>query len=243
MASTRAGGSGFAAGGLGRPVSDCVTGSAGGRDWCGMGSKRSPSSALPPGMKTFARGLAMTTRGGGAAVFVTARAGVSAAAAGTAGVGAGSPPAGTDGAPGFGGNSGIVLAAGAPGGLVDLEAPSGPEAGRVRLGIGFVTAVDQAGGTFWTGAGVWLGLDPSGSVVAPDTLGRTEIWVAVGLAGRGGRLMRRVSRFGGGEASPSGVGLAESAISRAFYRYFRKYSMGKLPCIAADEDKRRFAQG
>jgi hypothetical protein len=66
-------------------------------------------------------------------------------------------------------------------------------------------------------------------VVAPEILGRGEICVAVGLGGRGGRLMRRVSRLGGGEASPSGVGLAESAISRAFYRYFRKYSMVKLP--------------
>jgi hypothetical protein len=79
-------------------------------------------------------------------------------------------------------------------------------------------------------------------VVAPEILGRTEICVAVGFAGRGGRLMRRVSRFGGGEASPSGVGLAGSAISRAFYRYFRKYSMAKLPrttsfCFCAQQGK------
>ena len=172
----------------------------------------------------------MTTRGGDAA-------GLTAAGAGGAGVGVGDSEAaaGAESVPELGGcpidfcgKRGIVFAAGAPAAAAGREAPSGPDAGRVRLGIGFVTAADQAGGTFWTGAGVKFAFGPSGSVVAPETLGRGESCVAVGLAGRGGRLMRRVSRFGGGELEPSGVGSAGSAISRAFYRYFRKYSMAKL---------------
>ncbi len=78
--------------------------------------------------------------------------------------------------------------------------------------MGLVTAVDQAGGTFDVGAGTNLPEEPIGSVVAAETFGRAAeaIFVEAGLRGRGGRLMRRVSRFGGFCPEPSGV--AESAI-------------------------------
>jgi hypothetical protein len=80
-----------------------------------------------------------------------------------------------------------------------------------RLGIGLVTAVDQAGGTFVTGAGSsWLEVF-IGSVLAAETFGRGGVIFAdAGLSGRGGRLMRRVSRLGAFGSVPSGV--AGSAI-------------------------------
>jgi hypothetical protein len=84
------------------------------------------------------------------------------------------------------------------------------------LGMGLVTAVDQAGGTFTTGTGSnWLELF-IGSVVAAETLGRGVgvIFADAGLRGRGGRLMRRVSRFGA-FGSDSGE-VAESAIIPLF---------------------------
>jgi hypothetical protein len=84
------------------------------------------------------------------------------------------------------------------------------------LGIGLVTAVDQAGGTFETGTGVgssWLDVC-IGSVLAAETFGRGVgfglIFDEAGLSGRGGRLMRSVSRFGALGSEPSG--LSESAI-------------------------------
>jgi hypothetical protein len=66
------------------------------------------------------------------------------------------------------------------------------------LGIGLVTAVDQAGGTLLVGAGTsWPELC-IGRVVAAETFGRGVgvIFAVAGRSGRGGRLMRRVSRFG-----------------------------------------------
>jgi len=78
--------------------------------------------------------------------------------------------------------------------------------------MGLVTAVDQGGGTLVTGAGSnWLDVF-IGSVVAAETFGRGVgvILVDAGLRGRGGRLMRRVSRLGAFGSVPSGV--AESAI-------------------------------
>jgi hypothetical protein len=68
--------------------------------------------------------------------------------------------------------------------------------------IGLVTAVDQAGGTLVAGAGVAPGGRIAagfiGSVVAAETFGRGGgVEVTTGLSGRGGRLMRRVSRWGG----------------------------------------------
>jgi hypothetical protein len=90
----------------------------------------------------------MTTRGGGAAGFIAPGAAACAAAGSETGAGDPSPPPLADCAPGFCGKRGMVFAAGAPDALDGREAPSGPEGGRVRLGIGFVTAVDHAGGTF-----------------------------------------------------------------------------------------------
>jgi hypothetical protein len=86
------------------------------------------------------------------------------------------------------------------------------------LGIGLVTAVDQAGGTLVAGAGSnWLDVF-IGSVVAAETLGRGVgvIFPVAGLSGRGGRLMRSVSRFGALGSFPSGVA---SAIIICFYSY------------------------
>jgi hypothetical protein len=90
------------------------------------------------------------------------------------------------------------------------------EGGREMLPIGFVTAVDQAGGTLETGADVAPGARIAGfigMVVAAETFGRFGIADATGLSGRGGRLMRRVSRFGGFKSgfSDSG-GLPASAM-------------------------------
>lgn len=84
------------------------------------------------------------------------------------------------------------------------------------LGMGLVTAVDHAGGTLVTGVGSnWLDV-VIGSVVAAETFGRGVgvIFVEAGLSGRGGRLMRRVSRLGAFGSVPSGV--AGSAISVLF---------------------------
>jgi hypothetical protein len=84
------------------------------------------------------------------------------------------------------------------------------------LGIGLVTAVDQAGGTFEAGAGSsWLDVC-IGSVVAADTFGRGVgvILPVAGFNGRGGKLMRSVSRFGAFGSLPSGV---DSAIIMCFY--------------------------
>jgi hypothetical protein len=68
--------------------------------------------------------------------------------------------------------------------------------------IGFVTAVDQAGGTLEIGAGVTPGGRIAagfiGRVVAAEMFGRAAgMVVEAGLSGRGGKAMRRVSRFGG----------------------------------------------
>ena len=73
-----------------------------------------------------------------------------------------------------------------------------------ELGMGLVTAVDQAGGTFETGVGsnwpeVFIGI-----VDAAETFGRggDVIFADAGLRGRGGRLMRRVSRLGAFGSEP-----------------------------------------
>ncbi len=102
----------------------------------------------------------------------------------------------TGGAEGFGGTGGGVAA----GGVFEM------------LGIGLVTAVDQAGGTFSTGAGSNCPEVLIGSVVAAETFGRGAgvIFAVAGRRGRGGKLMRSVSRFGALGSDPSG--LAESAI-------------------------------
>jgi hypothetical protein len=88
--------------------------------------------------------------------------------------------------------------------------------GFVMLGMGLVTAVDQAGGTVTAGTGSNWPEVFIGSVDAAETLGRggAVIFEDAGLRGRGGRLMRRVSRFGAFGSDPSGV--AESAIDLSF---------------------------
>jgi hypothetical protein len=144
------------------------------------------------------------------------------------------PPAG-----GLGGKRGVVLAvAGAPvsGGAAGLaagvSAGSGAGVDLAMVGIGLVTAVDQAGGTLLTGAGSsWLEVC-MGSVVAAEMLGRGvgAIFPVAGLSGRGGRLMRSVSRFGAFGSLLSGV---ESAIIMCFYIKFLKCSMAKF-AIATD---------
>jgi len=85
------------------------------------------------------------------------------------------------GAAGLGGVSGVTLE-------LILE----------MLGIGLVTAVDQAGGTFEGGVGSNCPEVFKGRVVAAEMLGRGVgvIFAVAGLRGRGGRLMRSVSRFG-----------------------------------------------
>jgi hypothetical protein len=54
--------------------------------------------------------------------------------------------------------------------------------------------VDHAGGTVGTGVG--SGVPVIGKVVAAEIFGRGVIFVEAGLSGRGGRLMRNVSRCG-----------------------------------------------
>ena len=94
-------------------------------------------------------------------------------------------------------------------------------------GIGLVTAVDHAGGALEVGAGSRSDVVCIGIVLAPEILGRGAgvIRAEAGFSGRGGRLMRNVSRFGALGSWPSGFGA--SAIISLFYSYFGKCSMGK----------------
>jgi len=133
----------------------------------------------------------------------------------------------------FCGKSGVVLEpAGAPvsGGAEGLGG-SEPDGGfDTLLGIGFVTAVDQAGGREDAGASSNWPEALIGSVVAAETLGRGAgaILVEAGLSGLGGRLIRRVSRLGAFGSEP---GVAESAIIISFYSYFGKCSMAKFAIV------------
>jgi hypothetical protein len=105
------------------------------------------------------------------------------------------------------------------------------EASLAMLGIGFVTAVDQAGGTLETGAGsspdvLFAGFWGELTMVAR---GVGVIRAEAGFRGRGGRLMRNVSRLGAFGSEPSGV--ADSAIDVCFYSYFSKCSMAKFAIV------------
>ena len=129
------------------------------------------------------------------------------------------------------GKRGVVLAAGGEpvkggaagrvggGGRVGTD-PDPDAGGRNAAGIGLVMAVDQEGGTPWAGTGARfdggrMAAGFIGSVVAAEMLGRGAIGAALGLSGRGGKLMRRVSRFGGSASGFSGSrGLPSSAIAR-----------------------------
>jgi hypothetical protein len=116
----------------------------------------------------------------------------------------------TGGAEGFGGN--------------------GTEGGFERLGIGLVTAVDQAGGTLGTGASSNWSDALRGRVVAAEIFGRGVgmILVEAGLSGLGGRLMRNVSRFAALGSLPV---LAESAMIMPFYSFSGKCSMAKFVIV------------
>jgi len=156
----------------------------------------------------------------------------------TAGGGGVAPSVGTLPAGGFTGKRGVVLAVGgAPvsggaagrGGVASVGGGVGGGVGFAEmLGIGLVTAVDHAGGTPGVdGAGSsWLDVC-MGNVVAAETLGRGVgvTFPVAGFNGRGGRLIRSVSRFGAFGSLPSGV---ESAIIMRFYRNFLKCSMAKF---------------
>jgi hypothetical protein len=135
------------------------------------------------------------------------------------------------GAPVIGGAEGLGGREANPGGFEgSLGMP--PEGGRERVGMGLVTAVDHAG--FIVGVAIpWeLAEGLMGRVVAAEIFGRGVILVEAGLRGRGGRLIRKVSRLGAFESEPSGRGgTAESAIIGAFYSYFRKYSMAKFVIV------------
>jgi hypothetical protein len=227
--------------------SGCVEGSAGGRERCGIGSRSDGISTFPLETKTFACGFATITRGGGATMrpdFVCnsaagSAAGVAGATGGgvwiAGGIGGGgrTAPSGGTGCDGFWGKSGVVFALeGAPvTGGAEGRGAEGVWAGVFEmLGIGLVTAVDQAGGTFETGAGSSWPEVVIGSVVAAETLGRCGVILAeAGLSGRGGRLIRSVSRLGALGSEPSG--LAESAIIFPFYSYSGKCSMAKFAIV------------
>lgn len=97
------------------------------------------------------------------------------------------------------------------------------------VGIGLVTAVDQAGGELVVGTGSNCVEVLIGIVVAAEILGRGVAGVIFdedGLRGRGGRLMRSVSRLGAFGSEP-----AESAIIMPFYSYFGKCSMAKFAIV------------
>ena len=99
---------------------------------------------------------------------------------------------------------GAPLRGGAEGFGDDWEVMFELEVSFETLGMGLVTAVDQAGGTFVTGAGSKWPEVRIGSVVAAEMFGRGVgvILVEAGLRGRGGRLMRRVSRLGAFGSEP-----------------------------------------
>jgi hypothetical protein len=102
------------------------------------------------------------------------------------------------------------------------------DGGRATVGIGLVTAVDQAGVVAGTGS---MELEVfKGSVVAAEILGRAAgvIFVEAGLSGRGGKLIRKVSRLGALGSEP---GEAESAIIVSFYSYFGKSSIAKFAIV------------
>lgn len=124
----------------------------------------------------------------------------------------------------FCGKSGVVLALGGAPVTGGAEGRGGiaPEGGFEMLGIGLVVAEDQDGK--WLDAFI-------GNVVAAEMFGRGagEILVEAGLRGRGGRLIRRVSRLGA--FGSDGRGLAESAIIVLFYSFFGKCSMAKFAIV------------
>jgi hypothetical protein len=201
-----------------------------------MGSKSSGISTLPVCTKTLALGLATMTRGGtmpmlpgSAGIGLRVILSVGASDPGD-GVLPASEVAGGEGF--FCGKRGVVFAlAGDPvmGGAV-IFGGNALKGGLETLGIGLVTAVDQAGGVPETGASSNWSDGLIGRVVAAEILGRGVgmILVEAGLSGLGGRLMRNVSRFW---ALGSALVLAESAMIQPFYSYFGKCSIAKFVIV------------
>jgi hypothetical protein len=218
----------------------CVAGIAGVRARCWMGSTDSGRSTLPLCTKILACGLATMTRGGGGIRRPddVVRSPAGSGSLRIAGRGGGTEEGRDGGAPcvgAFCGKRGVVLAlAGAPvSGGAEGFGGSGVTGDVIleMLGIGLVTAVDHAGGTLLTGAGSNWPVVFIGRVEAADTfgLGVGVIFAVGGLSGRGGKLMRKVSRFGAFGSEPSGV--AESAIINCFYSYSGKCSMVKFAIV------------
>jgi hypothetical protein len=180
-------------------------------------------------------GAALTTGRSGAGIVggATGAAEVLAAAGngGMPGRVAGAGCVGTNCVAFFGGKRGVVLAVGGDpvkGGAAGLGSVGGVLGCTFEMvGIGAVTAVDHAGGAPAVGAGSVWGTGRIGKVLGAGFTGRgTGIILAdAGLSGRGGRLMRSVSRLGAFGSEPSG--LAESAIIVPFYIYSGKSSMAK----------------
>jgi hypothetical protein len=202
---------------------------AGALFWCEIGVNSSSSSGFSGSRNTFADGLATTIRGGSATGLTLAVAATGGGAP-TPGLGttfvagrlvsAGVPgvPIPAPGATGFFcGKRGVVLAWGGAPLSEGAKAFGGtcgsvPEGGRVTFAIGFVTAAAHAGGTCGASKRTEVLI---GSVVAAEILGLGVIFVEAGFIGLGGRLMRRVSRFGAFGSEPSG-GVAGSAIMFVF---------------------------
>jgi hypothetical protein len=207
---------------------------------CAIGCRSSGTSTLPLCTKTLALALATMTRGGvmpippdsvgaaNAGPGVILRVGVS-----DAGDAVATPREATAGEGFFCGKRGVVFELAAypvVGGAVGFRGIA-PEGGFETLGIGLVTAVDQAGGVPETGASSNSSDALRGRVDAAEIFGRGVgmILVEAGLSGLGGRLMRNVSRFW---ALGSALVLAESAMILPFYSYFGKCSMEKFVIVS-----------
>jgi hypothetical protein len=195
----------------------CVEARAGAFVWCEIGSRPAGGSIRPLFTKTLADVFVTVTRGGCTPILPELVAGGGSggadervAAGFSASTSALLTPMLVEDEGVFCGKRGVVFACGGEpvnGGAAGFCA-SAPEGGRETLGIGFVTAVDQAGAPV-CGAGSREVDALMGKVVAAEMLGRAAgaILVDAGFIGRGGRLMRNVSRLGA-----LGSGLAESAI-------------------------------
>jgi hypothetical protein len=101
------------------------------------------------------------------------------------------------------------------------------DGGLEMLGIGLVTAVAQAGTEADGGVGESVG---ALGLAVGEPAGRVGglILAEAGFSGRGGKLMRSVSRFGPFGSAPD---VPVSAIIVLFYSYFCKCSMAKFAMV------------
>lgn len=155
-------------------INCCVEGREGGFVWCGTGSSPSGTSTLPLWTNTLAWGLATITRAGATITrpeglfnslagsmkdFVTGRSGAGGGIGGGAAAGGlVEPRLETCWEGDFCGKSGVVFAVGGEPVRGGAEGFGGAWVGPLEesfeiLGMGLVTAVDQAGGTFEAGTG------------------------------------------------------------------------------------------